>query len=84
MRCLKFQPRADVGAAAWRGAVHFDYRNSTFVGAVLQVGGRMAYAAQQAWIVNATVKGNVTFGRPFDEDRWRMCVEVSAAGCLGC
>lgn len=58
--------------------------NSTFVGAVLQVGGRMAYAAQQAWIVNATVKGNVTFGRPFDEDRWRMCVEVSAAGCLGC
>lgn len=45
----------------------------------VRVGGCVAYAAQQAWIVNATVKGNVTFGRAFDEDRWEMCVDVSGA-----
>lgn len=40
------------------------------------VGGRLAYAAQQAWIINASVKENVTFGREYDEDRWAACVEA--------
>ncbi|KAL4457987.1 hypothetical protein ABPG75_012852 [Micractinium tetrahymenae] len=40
------------------------------------VGGRMAYAAQQAWIINASVKKNVTFGKEFDEARWQQCVEA--------
>ena len=44
----------------------------------VRVGGRVAYAAQQAWIVNATVQGNVTFGRPFDQERWEQAVEVGA------
>ncbi|PSC67462.1 hypothetical protein C2E20_8853 [Micractinium conductrix] len=40
------------------------------------IGGRLAYAAQQAWIINATVRDNVTFGKPYDEERWRMCVDA--------
>ena len=47
------------------------------------VGGRIAYAGQQAWIVNATVKGNVTFGKDFDEAKWVDCVEVRPAGGTG-
>lgn len=42
----------------------------------VNVGGSVAYAAQQAWIVNATVKDNVSFGKPFDEERWKLCVDA--------
>jgi ABC-type multidrug transport system fused ATPase/permease subunit len=42
------------------------------------VGGALAYAAQQAWIVNATLRDNVTFGAPYDEARWTAAVEACA------
>lgn len=41
--------------------------------------GTVAYAAQSAFIVNATVKENITFGRPWDERRYE---EVLDACCL--
>ena len=40
------------------------------------VGGTIAYAAQQPWIINANVKENVSFGKPFDEKRWQDCVQA--------
>ncbi|KAG0257232.1 Multidrug resistance-associated protein 1 [Actinomortierella ambigua] len=36
----------------------------------VRVSGRIAYAAQQAWIVNATVRDNIVFGMPFDQDKY--------------
>ncbi|QRV82925.1 ABC transporter transmembrane region [Ceratobasidium sp. AG-Ba] len=33
-------------------------------------GGRTAYCAQSAWIQNATLRDNVVFGRPWDEERY--------------
>ncbi|KAF9107851.1 Multidrug resistance-associated protein 1 [Mortierella sp. GBA35] len=36
----------------------------------VKVYGRMAYVAQQAWIVNATVKDNIVFGNEFDQERY--------------
>ncbi|KAJ7513244.1 ABC protein [Mycena galericulata] len=36
-------------------------------------GGRVAYCPQSAWIQNATLRDNVLFGLPFEEDRyWRV------------
>ncbi|KAG1748434.1 ABC protein [Suillus paluster] len=36
-------------------------------------GGRLGYCPQTAWIQNATLRDNITFGRPFEEDRyWRV------------
>ncbi|KAG1733609.1 ABC protein [Suillus paluster] len=36
-------------------------------------GGRVGYCPQTAWIQNATLRDNITFGRPFEEDRyWRV------------
>lgn len=32
--------------------------------------GRMAYVAQQAWIVNATLRDNITFGNTFDQAKY--------------
>lgn len=40
------------------------------------VGGRVAYASQQAWIINATVKKNVTFGTSFDQGKWEAAVDA--------
>lgn len=38
----------------------------------VQFGGSVAYCPQTAWIQNATVRENICFGRPFDEERyWR-------------
>lgn len=33
------------------------------------VDGKFAYVAQQAWIINATVRENITFGAEFDSKR---------------
>ena len=40
------------------------------------LGGRMAYVAQQAWILNDTLRNNVLFGQPFDQARWDMVIKV--------
>jgi ABC-type multidrug transport system fused ATPase/permease subunit len=36
----------------------------------VRVGGRIAYAPQQGWLQNTTVKNNVIFGHDFDEKRY--------------
>ena len=33
------------------------------------VRGRLAYVAQQAWILNASLRENILFGRDYQEDR---------------
>jgi len=42
------------------------------------VRGTMAYVPQQAWIMNATVRDNIIFGKLFDEVKYRRVVEASA------
>ncbi|GAA5962545.1 hypothetical protein JCM21900_003672 [Sporobolomyces salmonicolor] len=41
-------------------------------------GGAVGYCAQTAWIQNATLRANVLFGRPFDEERYWACVRAAA------
>lgn len=33
--------------------------------------GSVAYVSQTAWITNDTVKNNILFGRPFDEELYK-------------
>lgn len=40
--------------------------------------GAIAYVAQIPWIENASIKDNILFGLPFDHDRYRKTVEVTA------
>lgn len=40
-------------------------------------GGRVGYCAQTAWIQNATLRDNITFGQPFDEDRYWRIIEIA-------
>ncbi|KAG6872989.1 hypothetical protein C0995_004365 [Termitomyces sp. Mi166 len=36
--------------------------------------GGAAYAAQESWVLNATIKDNILFGAPFDEQRYNKVV----------
>ncbi|KAG1747121.1 ABC protein [Suillus paluster] len=40
-------------------------------------GGRVGYCPQTAWIQNATLRDNITFGQPFEEDRYWRIVETA-------
>ena len=40
--------------------------------------GSVAYAAQQAWIQNATLRDNIMFGQPFDEERYNNVLDACA------
>ncbi|KAI0956120.1 hypothetical protein AcV7_006609 [Taiwanofungus camphoratus] len=41
----------------------------------ISFGGRVAYCSQTAWIQNATLKENILFGQPFDEERYWKAIE---------
>jgi len=49
-----------------------------FIDTLLEVNGAVAYVAQQAWIRNASIRDNILFGRPFDEERYALTLEVCA------
>lgn len=44
----------------------------------VQVHGTVAYASQQAWIVNATVKENIVFGYKYESDFYEQTVKACA------
>lgn len=44
----------------------------------LFVSSPLAYVAQEAWIINATVRDNILFGRPYDKERYDAIVEACA------
>ncbi len=46
------------------------------------IGGRMAYVAQQAWILNETLQENILFGRDLNEARWQAVVQARRRSLL--
>jgi ABC-type multidrug transport system fused ATPase/permease subunit len=43
----------------------------------VKLGGKIGYCPQTAWIQNASVRENVTFGRPFNEERYWKAIRDS-------
>lgn len=39
----------------------------------------VAYAAQKSWLLNATVEENITFGSPFNKQRWEESSSVASS-----
>jgi ATP-binding cassette subfamily C (CFTR/MRP) protein 1 len=37
----------------------------------------VAYVAQQAWILNSTIRENILFGKPYDAAKYARCVKAS-------
>lgn len=44
----------------------------------VSVYGGLAYVPQQAWIQNLTLRDNVLFGCPFDEEKYKRTIQVCA------
>ncbi|KAL9643005.1 hypothetical protein ABK040_010696 [Willaertia magna] len=44
----------------------------------LSLNGTVAYVSQQAWIRNTTIRENITFGLPFDEQKYEKAIEVAS------
>ncbi|KAH7820854.1 putative Multidrug Resistance Associated Protein (MRP) [Monocercomonoides exilis] len=44
----------------------------------VEVDGEVSYCAQTAWINNNTVRGNITFGCAFEEEKYREAIRVCA------
>nr|XP_045598881.1 multidrug resistance-associated protein 1-like [Procambarus clarkii] len=42
------------------------------------INGRVAYVSQQAWLQNATLRDNITWGLPYEEHRYQQIVEACA------
>ncbi|KAG1888473.1 P-loop containing nucleoside triphosphate hydrolase protein, partial [Suillus fuscotomentosus] len=40
-------------------------------------GSRIGYCPQTAWIQNATLRDNITFGQPFEKDRYWRIIETA-------
>ena len=36
--------------------------------------GGIAYAAQESWVQNETIRDNILFGSPFDEERYKKVI----------
>lgn len=43
----------------------------------VEVNGSISYVSQQPWILNATVKNNVTFGSDFNEAKYQDAIKYS-------
>ncbi|KFH62096.1 hypothetical protein MVEG_11735 [Podila verticillata NRRL 6337] len=43
----------------------------------VKVYGDIAYVPQQAWIINATLKDNILFGKPFDQEKYDSIIYAS-------
>lgn len=61
---------------------------SSFIGAIngemkqisgnVEICGKIGYCPQQAWIRNCSVRENIIFDQPFDEDRYKAVIEQCA------
>ena len=52
--------------------------DSVKVSGTVRVRGSVAYVAQQAWIVNATLQDNILFGLPLDQEFYTRVIEACA------
>src|SRR5690606_18641252 len=44
----------------------------------ISINGSIAYCSQQAWIQNATLRDNITFGKPFDKEKYDQVIQLCA------
>ncbi len=47
-------------------------------GGEVNVSGTIAYVPQTAWILNATLKDNILFGRDFNQQLYEQVIEACA------
>ena len=48
------------------------------VGGSVEVSGSLSYASQEAWVFSGTLRDNILFGQPYEQDWYNFVVEVCA------
>ena len=43
--------------------------------------GGVAYAAQESWVQNETIRDNILFGSPYDEERYEKGAKTGFTRC---
>ncbi|KAM4045947.1 ATP-binding cassette sub-family C member 5-like isoform 2-T2 [Anomaloglossus baeobatrachus] len=56
--------------------ITFSLQKMTLLEGTMSVSDSVAYAAQQAWIFNASLKENVLFGEEYDEQKYKSTLEA--------
>jgi ABC-type multidrug transport system fused ATPase/permease subunit len=59
------------------GEMHFEQRGPDSSFGLPRTGG-VAYASQQSWLQNLSLRDNILFGAPFDEERYKLVVKECA------
>lgn len=49
----------------------------------INVKGKIAYASQQAWIYNSSLRHNIIFGKEYEEERYNQVIKVCALERVG-
>ena len=44
----------------------------------IEMKGRVSYASQEAWIFSATLRENILFGKPYNQERYNTVLEACA------
>jgi ATP-binding cassette subfamily C (CFTR/MRP) protein 1 len=65
------------GKTSFLSAINGELKNHSNLSRV-QVDGKIGYCPQQAWVRNCSVRENIVFDQPFDEERYRQVIEQCA------
>ena len=49
----------------------------------VQVNGKLAYVPQEPWIISGTLKSNILFGLPYDQNKFSSILEACALSEVG-
>jgi ABC-type multidrug transport system fused ATPase/permease subunit len=60
------------------GEIFFPSGKNRKVDPVTGLCGTVAFAAQNAWLLNATIRENILFGEPYDEKRYNSVIRDCA------
>ena len=50
----------------------------------IEMKGRVSYASQEAWIFSATLRENILFGKPYDQEKYNTVLEACALDKVRC